>query len=186
MLPEKEPIVIELDIKKLMMDNVVVTSGLVILFVAIQYICFKDFYFSFWEMIIGSILFVVLYIVFIGLHEASHLFGFMLFGGVPFKSLKYGLNLELGIAYATTDQPLPNHAMKKALLLPFWTTGILPTIVGFYLNSTVIVLVGAFLIAGAVGDFAMYKELRKYPKNALIKDDPQLPKLYVYTIPEKE
>jgi len=186
MLPEKEPIVIELDIKKLMMDNVVVTSGLVILFVAIQYICFKDFHFSFLEMIIGSILFVVLYIFLIVLHEASHLIGFMLFGGVPFKSLKYGLNLELGIAYATTDQPLPNHAMKKALLLPFWTTGILPTIVGFYLNSTVIVLVGAFLIAGAVGDFAMYKELRKYPKDALIKDDPQLPKLYVYTTSEKE
>lgn len=186
MLPEKEPIVIELDIKKLMMDNIVVTSGLVILFLAIQYICFKEFHFSFFDMIIESVLFVALYILFIVLHEASHLLGFMLFGGVPFKSLKYGLNLELGIAYATTDQPLPNHAMKKALLLPFWTTGILPAIVGFYFNSTVLVLVGAFLIAGAVGDFAMYKELRKYPKNALIKDDPHLPKLYVYTNPKKD
>lgn len=186
MLPDKEPIVIELDIKKLMMDNIVVTSGLVILFVAIQYICFKNFDFSFWHMILGSILFVILYIIFIVLHEAFHLIGFMLFGGVPFKSLKYGLNLELGIAYATTEQPLPNHAMKKALLLPFWTTGVLPTIAGFYFNSTVLVLVGAFLIAGAVGDFSMYKELRKYPKNALIQDDPHLPKLYVYMPGEKK
>ncbi|OXS68307.1 hypothetical protein B1B04_21300 [Lysinibacillus sp. KCTC 33748] len=184
MLPDKEPIVIELDIKKLMMDNIVVTSGLAILFVAIQYICFKNFDFSFWHMILGSILFVILYIIFIVLHEAFHLIGFMLFGGAPFKSLKYGLNLELGIAYATTEQPLPNHAMKKALLLPFWTTGVLPTIAGFYFNSTVLVLVGAFLIAGAVGDFSMYKELRKYPKNALIQDDPHLPKLYVY-MPEE-
>jgi len=186
MLPDKEPIVIELDIKKLMMDNIVVTSGLAILFVAIQYICFKNFDFSFWRMILASILFVILYIVFIVLHEAFHLIGFMVFGGVPFKSLKYGLNLELGIAYATTEQPLPNHAMKKALLLPFWTTGVLPTMAGFYFNSTVLVLVGAFLIAGAVGDFSMYKELRKYPKNALIQDDPHLPKLYVYTPEEKK
>ncbi len=185
MLPDKEPIVIELDIKKLMMDNIVVTSGLVILFVAIQYICFKDFDFSFWSMISGSILFAILYILFIVLHEAFHLIGFMVFGGVPFKSLKYGLNLELGIAYATTEHPLPNHAMKKALLLPFWTTGVLPTIAGFYFNSTVFVIVGAFLIAGAVGDFSMYLELRKYPKNALIQDDPHLPKLYVYTPEEK-
>ncbi|MGE8037872.1 DUF3267 domain-containing protein [Lysinibacillus sp. NPDC093692] len=184
MLLDKEPIVIELDIKKLMMDNIVVTSGLAILFVAIQYICFKNFDFSFWHMILGSILFIILYIIFIVLHEAFHLIGFMLFGGAPFKSLKYGLNLELGIAYATTEQPLPNHAMKKALLLPFWTTGVLPTIAGFYFNSTVLVLVGAFLIAGAVGDFSMYKELRKYPKNALIQDDPHLPKLYVY-MPEE-
>ncbi|MFJ8087930.1 DUF3267 domain-containing protein [Lysinibacillus sp. NPDC095746] len=186
MLPDKEPIVIELDIKKLMMDNIVVTSGLVILFVAIQAICFKDFDFSFWNMILGSFLFVILYIIFIVLHEAFHLIGFMVFGGVPFKSLKYGLNLELGIAYATTEQPLPNHAMKKALLLPFWTTGVLPTIAGFYFNSTVLVLVGAFLIAGAVGDFSMYTALRKYPKNAFIQDDPHLPKLYVYLPEEKK
>lgn len=49
MLPNKEPIVIELDIKKLMIDNLVITGGLVILFTAIQYICFKDFHFSFLE-----------------------------------------------------------------------------------------------------------------------------------------
>ncbi len=186
MLPDQEPIVIELDIKKLMMDNIVITSGLVMLFVAIQYICFKDFDYSFWNMIVGSILFAILYIVFIVLHEAFHLIGFMVFGGVPAKSLKYGLNLELGIAYATTDQRLPNHAMKKALLLPFWTTGVLPTLAGFYFNSTVLILVGAFLIAGAVGDFSMYKELRKYPKNAFIQDDPHLPKLYVYMPEEKK
>lgn len=96
-----------------MMDNIVVTTGLVILFIAIQYICLKDFQFSFWGTFSASILFVVLYIVLIILHETSHLIGFMLFGGVPFKSLKYGVNLELGVAYATTDQPLPNHAMKK-------------------------------------------------------------------------
>ncbi|MEK5234073.1 DUF3267 domain-containing protein [Lysinibacillus sp. FSL K6-0232] len=180
MLPDREPIIIEVNLKKLMMDNIVVTVGLVLLFTAIQYICLKDFYFSIWAMIGGIALFAILYIVFIVLHEAFHLIGFMIFGKVPYKSLNYGINLKLGIAYATTNQPLPNHAMKKALLLPFWTTGVLPTIIGFYCNSTVLILVGAFLIAGAVGDFAMYKELRKYPKDALIQDDPHLPKLYVY------
>ncbi|TKI45377.1 MULTISPECIES: DUF3267 domain-containing protein [Lysinibacillus] len=180
MLPDQKPEVIELDIKKLMMDSVVITSGLAILFIAIQFICMKEFQISVWQMLSGFILFVVLYIVLIILHEAFHLIGFMLFGGVPFKSLKYGINLELGVAYATTDKPLPNYAMKKALLLPFWTTGIVPTIAGFYFNNTILLLAGAFLIGGAVGDFAMYKELRKYPKHALVEDDPQLPKLYVY------
>lgn len=180
MLLDTEPIIIELDIKKLMVDNIVITIGLAILFIAIQYICLKDFQFSFFQMIIGIILFSLLYVVFIILHEAFHLIGFMIFGRVPFKSLKYGVNLELGVAYATTDKPLPNHAMKKALLLPFWTTGVLPTIAGFYINSTVLLLVGACLMAGAIGDFAMYKELRKYPKDAIVQDDPNLPKLYVY------
>ena len=187
MLPEdQEPFVIELDIKKLMVDNIVLTVGLMILFVAIQYMCFKDFEFSFSNMIVGILLFFTLYIVHIVLHEAFHLIGFMIFGGVPYKSLKYGVNLALGVAYATTDQLLPNHAMKKALLLPFWTTGVLPTLVGFYLNSTVLIVVGACLIAGAIGDFAMYKELRNYPKDALVKDDPNLPKLYVYSKESRE
>ena len=65
-------------------------------------------------------------------------------------------------------------------LLPFWTTGVVPTIIGFVVDSNLIVLLGAFLIAGAVGDFYMYKELRKYPKDCLVKDDSKLPKLYVY------
>ena len=186
LIEEQEPAVIELDIKKLMVHNMVLTVGLSTLLVAIQYIYFKDFEFSFWNMVIGILLFFILYIILIVLHEAFHLIGFMIFGGVPFKSLKYGINLELGVAYATTDQPLPNHAMKKALLLPFWTTGVLPTLVGFYLNSTVLVVVGACLIAGAVGDFAMYKELRNYPKDALVRDDPNLPKLYVYSKESRE
>ncbi len=96
------------------------------------------------------------------------------------KELDYGVNLKLGVAYATTSRPLKNSAMKKALMLPFWTTGVLPSIIGFALDSYLLVILGAFLIAGAVGDFYMYKELRKYPNDSLIKDDPQLPKLYVY------
>ena len=64
-------------------------------------------------MVCGTALFVVLYIIFIILHEAFHLIGFMIFGKVPYKALKYGVNLELGIAYATTEQPLYNHAMKR-------------------------------------------------------------------------
>ncbi|MFJ8064281.1 DUF3267 domain-containing protein [Psychrobacillus sp. NPDC096426] len=119
------------------------------------------------------------YILLIILHECFHLIGFYLFGKVPWSSMEYGVNLKMGIAYATTSIPLPNHAMKKALLLPFWMTGVLPMFIGYIIEMPVLVLLGAWLIAGAAGDFAMYKELRKYPKYVLIKDDPIKPKLYV-------
>ena len=79
------------------------------------------------------------------------------------ERIDYGLNLKLGVAYATTTKPLKNHAMKKALLLPFWTTGVIPTLLGFTLDNYLLLSLGAFLIAGAVGDFYMYKELRKFP-----------------------
>ena len=70
--------------------------------------------------------------------------------------------------------------MKKALLLPFWTTGVLPTVIGLTINNNLVVIIGALLMAGAIGDFHMYKELRKFPNDAVVKDDPKEPKLYVY------
>lgn len=178
-----EPIVIELDIKKLAKVNFLVTAGLSFLFLILQFFLHNGFTFkiTIWSTLFYIFLFILLYILLIVLHEASHLLGFILFGGVPFHSLKYGLNLALGVAYATTEQPLSNRAMRRALLLPFWTTGVIPTVIGFYLNSTLWLLLGAFLIAGAVGDFAMYKALKKFPPDVLIKDDPELPRLYVYT-----
>ena len=57
---------------------------------------------------------------------------------------------------------------------------VLPTGIGFALDNFLIVIVGALLMAGAIGDFYMYKELRKYPNDAVVKDDPKEPKLYVY------
>jgi len=104
----------------------------------------------------------------------------MIFGKIKYNQLNYGVNLKLGVAYATTTKPLKNAAMKKALLLPFWTTGVIPTLTGFLVDSFLLVTLGAVLIAGAVGDFYMYKELRKFPNGALVKDDPNLPRLYVY------
>jgi len=182
MEPEK-PFIIELNMKTLMRDNIVATIGCSLLFLFIQFFRNNELahYITFWSFIIDTFLFFILYALLIVLHEAFHLLGFMIFGRVPFNQLHYGLNLNLGVAYATTKQPLSNKAMQRALLLPFWTTGVLPAIIGFYINSTLLLIVAAFLIAGAVGDFAMYKELRKFPSDVLIKDDTEFPRLYVYT-----
>lgn len=179
----EKPFIIELNMKTLARDNIIGTIIFTVLFLIPQFCrnnrLFHDI--TLWSFIVDTILFFILYALLIVLHEACHLLGFMIFGRIPFHQLKYGLNLNLGVAYATTEQPLSNKAMKRALLLPFWVTGVIPAIIGFYINSSLLLVVAAFLIAGAIGDFAMYKELRKYPNNSLVKDDPELPRLYVYT-----
>ena len=65
------------------------------------------------------------------LFAGNPLIGFVAFGKVPISSLQYGLNLKLGIAYATSDRPVKNRAMRAVLLLPFWMTAVLPSIIGF-------------------------------------------------------
>lgn len=170
--------IIELNLQRIAWQSLLATALLSILLFLLNAFLHNDFNIdlSFTNLII----FMVGYILLIILHELSHLIGFVLFGKVPWSSLKYGVNLKLGIAYATTNKLLRNKAMKRVLLLPFWTTGVLPTVIGLWMNHSLLVLLGAFLIAGAIGDFAMYKELRKVSNTAFIKDDPELPKLYVY------
>ena len=176
-----QPYIIELDIHKLAKQNIIWTITLSILFLIINITLQpQHVHFSLGSIILVISYFSISYIVLIVLHEACHLIGFVIFGKAPFSSLSYGVDFQKGMAYATTTEHISNAGMKKALLLPFWVTGVIPTLVGFYINSNLLILVGAFLIAGAVGDFAMYKELRKFPNNALVKDDPALPKLYVY------
>lgn len=174
-----EPIgIIELDIQKVAWQNLFWTLFLMAIFFMIN--GFIHHSFTIHISFLDFLLFFTLYIVLIILHEISHLIGFILFGKVPISSLKYGVNLKMGVAYATTTRQLHNTAMKKALLLPFWITGVIPAMIGFIFNNNLWLFLGAWLIAGAVGDFAMYKRLRKFPKNYLIQDDPNLPKLYIY------
>ncbi|WP_432362743.1 DUF3267 domain-containing protein [Sporosarcina sp. UB5] len=134
-----------------------------------------------YSVTIWSFLFLMVgYVVLIVLHELIHLLGFRVFGKVPWRSMVIGMNLKLGIAYATTDRLMTNKAIQKALLLPFWTTGVVPAIIGLTIGNGVWLTLAALLIGGAAGDFAMYKELRKLPDDWLVKDDPQLPKLYLF------
>ena len=173
-----KPKIIKLDMKKIARMNIWLTLGLSIGFLVANGLIHQQFTvsISIWNILI----FIVSYIALIGLHEIFHLLGFMIFGRVKFNQLEYGVNLKLGVAYATTTKPLTNKAMKKSLLLPFWTTGVIPSVLGFTTHSNLLVLLGAFLITGAIGDFYMYKELRKFPDTSLVKDDPDLPRLYVY------
>lgn len=168
---------IEIDLKRVAWSSLIQT----VLLSIIGLIVYVFFYgtiqitFSFWVFLLVCVGYVLLII----LHECFHLIGFWLFGKVPWSSMNYGVNLKMGIAYATTSLPLPNKAMKRALLLPFWMTGVLPMFAGYVLEMPSLILLGAWLIAGAAGDFAMYKELRKYDPDIFIKDDPEKPKLYV-------
>lgn len=178
-VPDK---IIEIDLPKVAKSSLVLTASAFVLLWFLKIVIERDFSFSLslWTVVF----FIIGYILLIILHELFHLLGFRVFGDVPWKKMIVGVNLKMGIAYATTDQLMTNRAIRKALLLPFWTTGILPAVIGLYIGSGLLVSLSALLIGGAAGDFAMYKELKELPDNWVVKDDPELPKLYVYS-PDK-
>jgi Putative zincin peptidase len=174
-VPDK---VIEIDLPRVAKSSLTITAGAFLFLWILKVVIEREFLLS---LSLWTVVFFILgYILLIILHELFHLLGFRVFGGVPWKKMIVGVNLKMGIAYATTNEPLTNRAIRKALLLPFWMTGILPAFVGLYIGSGLLVSLSALLIGGAAGDFAMYKELKKLPDDWVVKDDPELPKLYVY------
>ena len=175
----KEPVaIIELDLPYVMKQSYWLTGSFVLLS-SLYYLWHINWQFSFsWK----TLVFVLLgYGLFIILHECCHLLGFRIFGGVPWKKMQYGLNLKLGVAYATTDQLIINRSIRKALLLPFWLTGMLPFLYGIVFIEIEWLLIGSLLIGGAAGDFAMYKELKKLPDDYLVQDHPELPRLTIFS-----
>ncbi|MHA6260970.1 DUF3267 domain-containing protein [Sporosarcina sp. CAU 1771] len=178
----KPNLTIELDLPDVARKSLYLTGLAFIVLLVVSFILGNPFRID-WSFL-SLIQLTLGYVVLIALHEFFHLFGFRVFAHVPWKRMEVGLNLKLGIAYATTDKLMANQDIRKALLLPFWMTGILPAIVGLYLGSGVLLILAALLIGGAAGDFVMYKELKKVPGDWLIKDDPKLPKLYIYS-PDK-
>ncbi|KYG60185.1 DUF3267 domain-containing protein [Planococcus maritimus] len=171
--------IIDLNIEEIAPKALWFNIGLVVVF-ALAYQLFRE-PLSFSFSLFGILYFLGGYVLLIVLHELFHLIGFVVFGKVPLSSLQYGLNLKLGIAYATSDRPVKNRAMRAVLLLPFWMTAVLPSVIGFWAGDQVLVLLGAMLTAGAFGDFLMYRELRKEPNDAWILDDQNLPRLHVYS-----
>lgn len=181
----EEPIpneVVDIELATVAKQGLYLTALSLFLLLIIHFILEEGFYFTISFFTVG--LLFGGYILLVILHEFFHLFGFRLFANVPWKRMKVGVDFKMGIAYATTNQLMTNRAIRQALLLPFWLTGILPAIIGLYIGSGVLIILAALLIGGAAGDFAMYKQLRKLPDNWLVKDDPQLPRLYVF-MPEK-
>ena len=170
--------VIELDLPRVAKQSIYFTILPLIILLPLHFWLKGGMYFSF--TFFSIILLTGGYILLVILHEFFHLFGFRVFANVPWKRMKVGVNLKQGIAYATTDKLMTNRAIRKALLLPFWMTGILPALIGLYINSGMLIVLASCLIGGAAGDFAMYKELKKSPDHWLIKDDPKLPRLYVF------
>lgn len=170
----------ELNLEKLAktaLQTTIITSVLVIF---IHYLANPLHSFSLSIFILSFFLVVLYYIVLIFLHEICHLIGFIVFCGVPLSSLKMGLNLKAGVAYATTTSLMRNKGARKALLLPFWLTGVLPLIIGIYYNHLPLTIVSAWLMVGALGDFQMYIKLRHMDSSIYVQDDIEKPKLHFY------
>ena len=125
-----------------------------------------------WNFFINLILFMAVYILLAVLHEGIHAITCMTHKSVGVKDIKFGIIMEYLAPYFHCKVPINVKKYREVLLMPTIILGFLPSLLGFLLGSTLLTSYGFLMTLGGIGDFMVYKALRKYNKDDLIMDNP--------------
>lgn len=111
-------------------------------------------------------------VVLLLVHELLHGLGWKLAGGFGWRQVSFGIDRRLN-PYTHIKVPMTARAYRLGGLLPGLVTGVLPTLAGWIIRSGVVTLIGAFMLAGAVGDLIILWAIRGVPGDALVIDHPK-------------
>ena len=106
---------------------------------------------------------LVIYFLWMFLHEFLHGIGFSLNRGVDRRKIVYGANLEKGIFYCMCKDLISKKGIMVSLMFPFFFIGIFTLVIGFIFNIPILVILSLFNIAGCAGDLAMFLSFFKLP-----------------------
>jgi len=98
---------------------------------------------------------LILYFFWMFFHEFLHGIGFS-FSRVNRKNIVYGANLEKGIFYCMCKELINKKGIMVSLMFPLILIGILTLIIGFVVDSPILIILSLFNIAGCAGDIAMF------------------------------
>lgn len=116
--------------------------------------------------------FLVATILLTPLHEGVHALGFLYFGKVSYRNIRFGILWKFLTPYCHCTVPLPADAFRKAIMLPFWVTSLV-TMVPFFISPHFWVgALGGFALGACAGDLLYDAALRKTPGDAWVYDSP--------------
>ena len=129
---------------------------------------------------LGRLLLVVLTVIItFGLHELLHGLAIRYYGHRP----RYGMRLDLGVLYATTDNALvPRNQFIVIALAPLVVIGIGGMALMVLASGAVAYYLGLMIVlntSGAVGDLWMVYEVLRYPPHALVRDEADRIRIYL-------
>lgn len=125
----------------------------------------------------GSLLFVALFMVLIVVHELVHGLTWSVYAEHHFKDIDFGFMKEYLTPYCTCSTPLPKRQYIMGALMPCIVLGIIPTVIGILLGSSLLFWIGIIMTLSAGGDIMIvckvvaFKE-QSDSKEVLIYDHP--------------
>ena len=107
------------------------------------------------------------------LHEAIHGVLFALFAPHGFRSVTFGISMNMGSIYCHCRDPLKVKHYRCAGIAPLLLLGLVPYITGLFTGVTWFKTFGLLLTIGGFGDLLIYIKLLKFDKNLIILDHPE-------------
>jgi hypothetical protein len=112
-------------------------------------------------------------------HEALHALGFVRFGCVEWRAIRFGFHWKALAPYAHCDQPVSALAYRKSIVLPVLTLGIVPCGLGLIFGTGGLYVYGVLMSVAAIGDLVLLWVIRRVPSHAYILDHPDRPGCFV-------
>lgn len=130
-----------------------------------------------WQIII---IFCVLFIIGVVVHELIHGLVFGLFAKSGFKSIRFGVLWEYLTPYCHCNEPLKLKHYIIGALMPALILGFIPATVSIFNGSLMLLVLGVVFISAAAGDFYVVRILRKESMSVFVQDHPSEPGCFIY------
>lgn len=154
----------------------VVSIVLLAIFIGLTFLLDKDFLTSSIEYLYSGfnfVIFLILYIFYMILHELLHSVAYI-FMGAKYDKVIYGAALEKGVLYCLCKQNISKKNILISLLAPFISIGIVTFIISFVISSPYLLFLSIFNLSGCAGDVIMFLFISRLSKDIEFSefDDP--------------
>lgn len=121
----------------------------------------------------GVLLFFVVLIIGVPMHELLHALVFGTFARGGFKSVRFGIDRSTYTPYCHCTKPIRVQWYRLGALFPFIVLGAVPFVVSLFTGSLGWWLFGYIYIIAAGGDLVALKMLKPIPGHRKVLDHPE-------------
>ncbi len=121
------------------------------------------------EMDMAILIFFVLLFGWCAIHEIIHGIAYQI-NGAKSENITFGVALEKGIFYCKCGEFIDKKNIIVSLLSPFVIIGVITLIIGWLINSMLLIGLSIFNISGAAGDLVMFGFFIKQDKDLRFKE----------------
>lgn len=123
--------------------------------------------------------FVVILVVGTLVHELLHGLSWMYFGGMPYRTIRYGFQWKTLTPYAHCSEPMPVQPYRISAAMPGILLGLVPAFMGIATGQVQVFYFGLFFTLAAAGDALILWMIRKVEADNRVVDHPSRAGCYV-------